>query len=304
MKKLIACVALASLSVLAWALPTLQQVEAQVRQGNYAQAESMMREVVAARPGNARAHYVYAEILAHGGKLDQAVEEARTARTIDPDVKFTTDPEKFRTFEASLLRAQNAAARTAPTPAPVDTRAAPQAAPAQVAPDPASTGMPGWVWLAGLGAIGFVLWRMFSRSRAAPVAGGAMAAGPGYGTPMQSGVPGASYGAGMPSAPGAPYGSGYAPQRPGSGMLGVGLGAAGGVAAGMLAERMLNSRREADADHGSGAPGLFDAPRGGSGVDDLANRPIDFGTGGNDWDSGSSDAGSFDGGGGDGGGWD
>ncbi len=165
--------------------------------------------------------------------------------------------------------------------------------------------MPGWVWLAGLGAIGFVLWRMFSRRRAASVAGGAMAAGPGYGTPMQSGVPGAPYGAGMPSAPGAPYGPGYAPQRPGSGMLGVGLGAAGGVAAGMLAERMLNSRREADPDHGSGSPGLFDAPRGGSGADDLANRPIDFGTGGNDWDSGSSDAGGADGGGGgDGGGWD
>ncbi len=74
----------------------------------------MMREVVAAKPDNARAHYVYAEILARGGKLDQAVEAARTARTIDPDVKFT-DPEKFRTFEASLLRAQNAAARPAPT---------------------------------------------------------------------------------------------------------------------------------------------------------------------------------------------
>ena len=47
MKKLIACIALAGLSALAWALPTQQQVEAQVRQGNYAQAESMMREVVA-----------------------------------------------------------------------------------------------------------------------------------------------------------------------------------------------------------------------------------------------------------------
>ena len=65
MKKLIACIALAGLSALAWALPTQQQVEAQVRQGNYAQAESMMREVVAAKPDNARAHYVYAEILAH-----------------------------------------------------------------------------------------------------------------------------------------------------------------------------------------------------------------------------------------------
>ena len=308
MKKLIACVALASLSVLAWALPTLQQVEAQVRQGNYAQAESMMREVVAAKPDSARAHYVYAEILAHDGKLAQAVEEARTARTIDPDVKFT-EPEKFRTFEAALLRAQNAAARTPLTPSAVESRAPARAAPERVAPAPASAGMPGWVWLAGLGAIGFVLWRMFSRSRAASMAGGAMASGAGYGTPTQAGVPGAPSGAGMPGAPGAPgapYGPGYAPQRPGSGMLGVGLGAAGGVAAGMLAERMLNSRREGSADPASASPGFFDAPQGGSAANDLDHRPIDFGTGGNDWDSGSSDVGGSDGGGGGdgGGGWD
>ena len=288
MKKLIACIALAGLSALAWALPTQQQVEAQVRQGRYAEAESMMREVVAAKPDNARAHYVYAEILAHGGKLAQAVEEARVARTIDPDVKFT-DPEKFRTFEAALLRAQSAAASTLPTPPPGVTRVAPQAAPARVAPAPASTGMPGWVWLAGLGAIGFVLWRMFSRRRAASAAGAAMAPGAGYGTPMQSGVPGA------------PYGAGYAPQRPGSGMLGVGLGAAGGVAAGMLAERMLNSRRDGGVDPATGAPGLFDSPATGSAANDLVDRPIDFGTGGNDWDSGSTDVG----GGSDGGdGWD
>ena len=304
MKKLIACIALAGLSALAWALPTQQQVEAQVRQGRYAEAESMMREVVAAKPDNARAHYVYAEILAHGGKLAQAVEEARVARTIDPDVKFT-DPEKFRTFEAALLRAQSAAASTLPTPPPGVTRVAPQAAPARVAPAPASTGMPGWVWLAGLGAIGFVLWRMFSRRRAASAAGAAMAPGAGYGTPMQSGAPGAPYGAGMPGAPGAPYGTGYgtgyAPQRPGSGMLGVGLGAAGGIAAGMLAERMLNSRRDGGVDPATGAPGLFDSPATGSAANDLVDRPIDFGTGGNDWDSGSTDVG----GGSDGGdGWD
>ena len=297
MKKLIACVALAGLSVFAWALPTLQQVEAQVRQGNYAQAESMMREVVAAKPDSARAHYVYAEILAHDGKLAQAVEEAKAARTIDPDVKFT-DPEKFRTFEAALLRAQAPAARSSPQPSPLETRAPAQSA-ARAAPAPASAGLPGWVWLVGLGAIGFVLWRMFSRGRAAATAVGMAAPGTGYGTAMPAGAPGAPYGAGAPGAPGAPYGPGYAPQRPGSGMLGVGLGAAGGVAAGMLAERLLNSRREGSHD-ATTSPGLFDSPQGGSAVSDLDNRPIDFGTGGNDWDSGSTDAG----GGGDGGGWD
>src|SRR5436190_402374 len=208
MRKLIAGVALVSLSVLAWALPTLQQVEAQVGRGDYAQAESMMREVVAAKPDSARAHYVYAEILAHERKFAQAVEEAKAARTIDPDVKFT-DPEKFRTFEAALLRAQNPAARTSPTPSPFESRGQAQTAPARVAPTTAS--------------------------------------------------------------------------------------------AGVLAERMLNSRRDSDVDRAPGHSGLFDSPQGASPADDT--RPIDFGTGGNDWDSGSSDAGGgFDGGGD--GGWD
>ena len=296
MKKLIVSVALAGLSVLAWALPTLQQVEAEVGRGNFAQAESMMREVVAAKPGSARAHYIYAEILAHQGKLALAAEEAKQARTIDPDVKFTTDPEKFRTFEATLLRAQSPAARTPPAQPQVETRA--PLAPARVAPAPAAPGMPSWVWLAGLAAIGFVLWRLFARNRAAPMAGGVAAPGTGYGMPMQPGMTGAPYGAGTPGAPGTGYGPGYAPQRPGSGMLGVGLGAAGGVAAGMLAERMLNSRREGGPDHAGGAPGLFDSSGDGSAASDLANRPIDFGTGGNDWDSGSTDGGGGDGGGG------
>jgi len=297
MRKLIAGVALATVSVLAWALPTLQQVEAQVGRGDYAQAESMMREVVAAKPDSARAHYVYAEILAHERKFAQAVEEAKAARTIDPDVKFT-DPEKFRTFEAALLRAQNPAARTSPTPVESRAQAQAQTAPARVAPATASTGVPGWVWLAGLAAIGFVLWRMLSRSRAS-MAGGAAAPAMTYGA-QTPGMPG---GPGVAGAPGTPYGPGYPAQRPGSGMLGVGLGAAGGLAAGMLAERMLNSRRDSDADRGPGHSGLFDSPQGASPADDLDDRPIDFGTGGNDWDSGSSDAGGgFDGGGD--GGWD
>ncbi|MDQ6638079.1 MAG: tetratricopeptide repeat protein, partial [Pseudomonadota bacterium] len=184
MKKLFVSVALASLSLLAWAVPTPAQVEAEVRQGHYAQAESMMREVVAAQPGSARAHYLYAEILAHDGNLALAAEEAKSARTIDPDVKFA-DPEKFRTFEAALLRAQSPAVRTPVTPlqraAPAQAVAPVEVASTRVAPAPASVGMPSWVWLAGLAAVAFVLWRFFSRSRAAPLAGGLAAPGAGYG---------------------------------------------------------------------------------------------------------------------------
>jgi len=56
MSKWIVAVALAAFAVVAWALPSLQDVEAEVQAGRYAQAETMMREVVDAKPGSAKAH--------------------------------------------------------------------------------------------------------------------------------------------------------------------------------------------------------------------------------------------------------
>jgi len=106
MKKAIVSLALALVAAVAFALPTTQDVEAQVRQGNYSQAEAMMNEVVTARPGSARAHYVYAEILAHNRNFVKAADEAQKARQIDPALSFT-DPAKFRAFEQLLAREQS-----------------------------------------------------------------------------------------------------------------------------------------------------------------------------------------------------
>jgi hypothetical protein len=289
MRKFILSIALAAASAFAWALPSLAEVEAQVQQGHYAQAESMMREVVAAKPSSARAHYVYAEILAHDGKFAAAADEARLARQLDPDIKFTS-AEKFSAFEALLQRQQGEAtrARSAPSTTPSHS----PNAPAATAPATASAGIPSWVWLGGLAVVAFLLWRGFSRSRAAAAAaGGAMVAPGAYGgAPV---APGASQ-------PGMPYGPGYPAARPGSGMLGLGAAAVGGVAAGLLADELLHRRSDQHAvDPGNtGQAGFFDSPQGG-GASELENRPIDFGTGGSDWDSGSIDVG-----GGDGGGWD
>lgn len=281
MRKWMLSVLLAAFAAVAWALPTLQEVEAEVQAGRYAQAESMMREVVDAKPGSAKAHYVYAEILAHQGKVALAAAEAQKARVIDPDVKFT-DPEKFRAFEAALLQAQRPATRPAQ-----DARRAQNAAPA--APATSSSGIPSWVWLVGLVVVGVLLWRGFARSRNA-----AMASGAGYasGVPGQPGVPGPY---GPPGyGPGA-VPPGYAPQR--SGMLGTGLAAAGGVAAGMLASELLHRRGESNPADSNAGPGYFDSPDGGGSA--LEDRPIDFGNGG-DWDAG----GGGDVGGGSDGGWD
>ena len=314
MKRWIAGLALAVAALGAWALPTLQQVQEEVRLGHLANAESMMREVVAARPESARAHYVYAEILARNGNFAQATEEARLARTTDPKITFT-DPEKFQAFE-QLLQRERDAATGQPRPAQSTSRFDPSGtriAPAAPGAEPrSSSGIPGWIWLVGIGAIVFVLWRASQRRRAASAAAGGVAP---YGS--ATGYPGVASGYG-PQGPGGgaygppgqpgygPYGQPTAPGR--SGMLGTGLAAAGGFAAGMLADRMLHDRPDQASsgalDHlGPGAGPFGSSPSDPSAME-LESRPVDFGSGGDDWGGGSdatsADGGSFDvGGGGD-----
>ena len=290
MKKTLVTMGLVLACAGAWALPTVQQVQAEVQQGRYAQAESMMSEVVAAKPGSAKAHYLYAEILAHNGGFAKAAEEAAKARQLDPDIKFTA-PDKFQAFEKLLERERKPVQRseTSSSLIPTTAAAAPLSAP--------TGGIPSWVWLAGLGGVGFLLWRGFSRSRAATSASGsygvpATAAANGYG-----GSPMGGFGGGAPSAPASPL-------SPSSGLLRTGLAVAGGVAAGMLVDEMLHRHQ------GSGTgtnqlsglqPGLFDAPQTDEAANELERRNVDFGNG-NDWDAGNagSDAGV---GGSDDGGW-
>src|ERR1700712_3500752 len=80
------------------AVPSVTDVQAQIQQGHYAQAQTMMQEVVAAKPGSARAHYIYAEILAHNERFADAARETAAAKKLDPSLAVT-DPEKFKAFE-------------------------------------------------------------------------------------------------------------------------------------------------------------------------------------------------------------
>ena len=305
---LLVCLALLStlwMSV-AHALPTVDQVQAAAKSGDYAGAEKMMREVVTARPDSARAHYVLAEILAHQRQFDEAAQHTRRARALDPSIKFT-DAAKFNAFEQLLQREQVSAAKPV-APTPLDPSPAPRAAPVPRA-EPQSMGGGGGgvpVWLLAVGAIAFIAiaasWmRRRTAAQAQPVMSGGYAQG-GYGAA-------GGYGQGG-------YGGGYGvPQQPasgGSGMLGVGLGVAGGVAAGMLAERLLHGDRSdhgsslpSNADAGSHAGGMLPGAFGGGGdpgaADELTRRDIDFG-GGDGWGGGGSDAGGggdFGGGGSD-----
>ena len=284
MKRLLVALSLVLLTASVFALPSLDAVQAEVGKGNYAQAEQMMREVVAAKPNSARAHYVYAEILAHDRRFDEAAEQAQLARQIDPALSFT-QPAKFKAF-ADLLEREQAAARRAAT-ASNERAAAPMVR--EAAPAPASGGVPGWIWVLGIGIVGFAAWRLFGARRpapyaaamapAAPMAGAAPGYGPGYGAGPAYGQPGMQPGGG-------------------SGLLGTGLAVAGGVAAGMLAEKLIEGHRGAGAaaaGPGGFAPGMVDgAPADNPAARELEQRPIDFGSG-DGW--GGGDAGGGDSGG-------
>ena len=287
---LVAACAAALWSAAAFALPTSNEVQAAVKAGDFPKAESMMQEVVAAKPQSAKAHYLYAEILAHDAKFSDAAAQARQARTLDPALSFTTDPEKFKSFERLLEREQAGPAVTPQVQAPT-THVTP--APPVVPQQAAGSGIPGWVWVGGIGLLLFFVIRAISRRAMANnmASAGGYANQGGYG--MNPGMQQPGYGPGYGPAPGA-----------GGGLLGTGLAAAGGVAGGMLLERMLEGNRHDD-NYGGGnnygaQGGSFDNGAG-QAASDLENRSIDFGSGGNDWggDAGGGSSGGSD----DGGGW-
>jgi len=296
-RTLLLCLALLSTLWMgaAQALPTVDQVQAAAKSGDYAGAEKMMREVVAAKPDSPRAHYVLAELLAHQRQFDQAAEHTRRARALDPALKFA-DSAKFNDFEQALQRQQAAAAKaTAPTT--LEQAPALRAAPVQRYEPAEASGGGVPIWMLVVGAIAFIaIAAAWMRRRAAAQSQPAFAGG-GYG-----GAPAAGFGQGG-------YGMPQQPTSGGPGMLGVGLGVAGGVAAGMLAERLLNGGHGQgnganSADAGSHAGGLVPGSFGGDAgaADELTRRDIDFGSG-DGWGGGDA-GGSSDGGGSDGGGGD
>lgn len=284
--------ALAILSFASFALPSIDEVQAEVQRGNYAQAESAMREVVRARPASARAHYVYAEILAHIGRFDQAAQEAREAQQIAPDLNFT-QPEKFRAFEQLLAREQRTGRSLSSMSLP--STAWMPALGAQL-PSNRNSSLPGWIWWFGAAVVALML-SLTVRAVRQSAAMSPRYTGAGYGAPAQSPNPGLATGPG--------YGPMSGPPSAGSSMLGTGIAAAGVFAAGMLADKLLEGGREhgmsGGAASGSGlAPGAFDdTPARNEAANELEQRPVDFGSG-SDWDSGSdgnsNDGNSSDGG--------
>ncbi|WP_321798626.1 tetratricopeptide repeat protein [Caballeronia sp. J97] len=103
MKKTLTALAL-SLSLaspLAFAVPTAQQVEQSMTQGNWQQADSQLSEVLSAHPKNAHAHYLYAQVLDREGRYSDALSHLQQAKSLDPSLSFT-DPSRFASTQARI----------------------------------------------------------------------------------------------------------------------------------------------------------------------------------------------------------
>ena len=291
--KSMAGVALVLGATLALALPTPKDIEAAVGAGHYAQAETMLREVLQEKPQSAKAHYELGQVLAHQQRYKDAHAELQKAKDIDPSLKFATSPEKFNTVYAKVN--DLASAPSSSVVMEPSTTAATQAT-AKSTPD-AATSRGGfslsyvWVAIAALVAIG--LWLRRSAAANAPAASYAPAA-----TPM--GTPPAPRGFGAQYTPNAPQG-GYAPQgyapptSGGSTMTGAVVGGLAGVAAGYALSKALEGDHPAAS--ASGAPSAAGNSNGGYVPFDTPAQPdlgsFDAGAG-SDWDSADSGAGSDD----------
>jgi len=110
------------------ASPTEQQVQAALSRGDYAGAQQMLAEVVQDHPRNARAHYLYAQVLDRNGHATDALAQLNLAHQADPAMSFT-QPSRLATVEqhirADAARSGGMSANTAP----VQTAAAPMMAP-------------------------------------------------------------------------------------------------------------------------------------------------------------------------------
>ena len=305
----------------ALALPSPKDIEAAVGAGQLPQAETMLREVLQAKPQSAKAHYELGQVLARQGKYFEAQQALDQAKTIDSTLKFATSPEAFaKTYDTVLAQVRGTSSAKPPV-ATVASPAAPvaQAAPASPAPSGGFNLMYVWIAAAGLVVLGLVLRR---RAAAAPAmtataahsvapagmppagqpttyTGATMATGGIIGsglTPAQAAAP-AQRGFGAQYAPQTPAPGHYPPAAaPAAGGMGAMGGAVLGGVAGLAAGYALSKAMEGGANQTNPAAGNNAAnpahDSAGYVPFDNPSRPdmgaFDAGAGGDSWDVGQA----------------
>jgi hypothetical protein len=286
----------------ALALPSPADIDKAVGAGQYSQAESMLREVIAEKPQSAKAHYQLAQVLDRQSRYADAKKELVRAREIDPTLKFAASAERFNElFDKTSAAAAGAGSTRSGGVVSSGLQAPP---PATVSAVPASSGASAsgsqgismnyiLIGVGILGLLALVLWRVSQSSqRQAPTAFGMTPAPAG-------GAVGGGVGTQFGPGPGAyPYGG--APAGGGSTMTGAVVGGLAGVAAGYALSKAL------DGDHHSSAQSSMQ-PGQSSQYEPIAPpaAPQDFGSfdsgSGSGWDDSGSAGGDFSGG--DGGDW-
>jgi len=307
--------ALALLTSIAFALPAPKDIEQAVQAGNYQQAETLVREVLREKPESAKAHYELGQILARQSRMPEAHKALVRAQELDPALKFTNQPEKFRdlfartgapgagvTVSSGLHStpianpSANPTANSTATPSAGQSANNPQQRPAAAEGIGSSIPMSYvWIGLIGVGILAFLLVRN-ARNSAQPqptaAYGNALATagGPQRGFGGQPGGFGGQPGGfgGQPGYGG--YGPGAAPNSGPGAMTGAVVGGLAGVAAGYALSKALEGDR-----HDAGQQSLHNSPASDQ-FQPLSSGPSqDFGAfdsgAGDSWDSGGDSSG-------------
>jgi tetratricopeptide (TPR) repeat protein len=147
-KYLVAAIAsLALVSGAAFAVPSAQQIDSAISQGDWQRADAGLVEVLQAHPDNARAHYLYGQVLDREGRYADALAQVEQAKSLDPQLRFTS-PQHFAQVEAKIQadasRANTTTSSRADNPFAQQTQA--------VAPVPQhhGLGMGAWIGIAVL----------------------------------------------------------------------------------------------------------------------------------------------------------
>ena len=315
MQRMLLALTLALAAGWALALPSPKEIEAAVGAGQLPQAETMLREVLQAKPQSAKAHYELGQVLARQGKYFEAQQALDQAKTIDPTLKFATSPEAFAKTYDTVLAQVRGAPSAASAKAAVATPAAPVASPAPASPAPSGGFNLMYVWMgaAGLVVLGLILRRRAAATPAVATPAAAYAGMPPAGQPAYNGAAmatGGIIGSGLsPAQAAAPaqrgFGSQYAPQAPAhyppaaapaAGGMGAMGGAVLGGVAGLAAGYALSKAMEGGANHPNPAASNNAANPSSDSAGyvpfDNPSRPdmgaFDAGAGGDSWDVGQA----------------